>query len=214
MQHDGYRFRLHDKELKDFGLPTVKDLKNELDVELMRYDAEEELETFNRLEREMPLSEEQQVVFDYIYDVIINHKSGDGHRFIFVNAPGGTGKTTIAKRLLHKLRAEGKLGLVGAATTKAAMNYDDAYTMHSLLKFPVVEEGDRDIENPPTCQLEGTERLRLLLAILFLFWDELSSNHREIIESAVKYLRDLVFVCFGDIMQVSYVCIHMNAGDY
>jgi len=85
----------------------------------------------------------------------------------------------------------------------AATLYPYAMTAHSLFKFPVVEEHERDIENPPSCKLMGTKRLELLQAANWICWDEYPSNHKEILEDVVKWLPTLFVTPIGDIRQVN-----------
>ena len=49
---------------------------------------------------------------------------------IFIDGPGGTGKTTVIKKLIAKALAQGKLVKVCASTTLAATLYENATTAH------------------------------------------------------------------------------------
>ena len=195
------RFLASDKDLTDYGLPKPRNISDELSIELTRYDKKEQFELFQELTREKPLNVEQQQVFDDIFKIVMNHKPGDGNKYIMLQAAGGTGKTTVSIRLQAALRAEGKMVLVCAANTLAATLYDHAYTAHALHKFPVVKEYERDIENPPQCQLRNTPRLELLNTASAICWDEAYSNSKEILESAVQFVKDVVYIDCSDIRQ-------------
>jgi hypothetical protein len=52
-------------------------------------------------------------------------------------------------------------------------------------------------------RLENTDRLELLKECSLIIWDEFFSNHREIFESAYKFLPDsCVVLCMGDGRQI------------
>jgi len=46
------------------------------------------------------------------------------------------------------------------------------------------------------------DRLQLLKATKVIFWDEFISNHREILESVVQFLPDVIFIFAGDFRQI------------
>jgi hypothetical protein len=52
--------------------------------------------------------------------------------------------------------------------------------------------------------LEGTPRLELLRNLSLIIWDEFFSNHREIMESLLKYLKgtNVIILCMGDVRQI------------
>jgi PIF1-like helicase len=75
-------------------------------------------------------------------------------------------------------------------------------SLQYLFKFPVVDDENDDGELPE-CQLaKNPERLNLLKATKIIFWDEFVSNHREILESVVEFLPDVIFILAGDFRQI------------
>jgi hypothetical protein len=62
-----------------------------------------------------------------------------------------------------------------------------------------------DAEFIPECQLDGTERLELLMQCTVIFWDEFVSNHRDLFEAVWRKLtavKQFVFICAGDFHQI------------
>jgi signal recognition particle GTPase len=196
--------------MNDYGLPTPKSLSNELELEKTRYDEDKQRELFEHLQAVQPLNGEQTHVFEQIKNIVMQHHSdkiaglSPSSKYIFLQAPGGTGKTTIANRLCAYFRAQGLLGMICCATTLACNNYDHAMTAHSLFKFPVIEDSQRDYENPPTCKLTKTDRLTLLHQLDFNIWDEAVSNNKEIFNEITdkKYEINMVYILMGDNHQV------------
>jgi hypothetical protein len=200
--------------LEQFGLPTPTNTKTELEYEKLKYDCAQQQQLLIKLNQESPNNELQQIAFNEIMAAVDNPKPLNN--FYFINGQGGTGKTTLCKKLHAAIRAKGKIVKVCASTTLAATLYDDAMTAHSLFKYPVVEEEDKDMENPAECRLVGMERLELLKQTSVIFWDEFVSNHRELFEAVQKALRDcpnIVFVCSGDFRQILPVITNGSADD-
>ena len=58
-------------------------------------------------------------------------------RVIFVDGPGGTGKTFLYTLLLASVRAQGKVALAAASSCIAALLMEGGRTAHSRFKLPV-----------------------------------------------------------------------------
>ena len=76
-----------------------------------------------------------------------------------MGALGGAGKTTVFKQLQAACRAKGIMIQCCASTTLAALLFEGATTAHSLFRYPVTEEVDKDPEYLPECKLDGTQLL-------------------------------------------------------
>ena len=72
---------------------------------------------------------------------------------INVQGKGGSRKSTLAKKLLAWARSEGYICLGCASTALAATVYDDFTIAHVLFCCPVVEEEDKET-NEPTCNFQ------------------------------------------------------------
>jgi hypothetical protein len=78
-------------------------------------------------------------------------------------------------------------------------------TAHSLFKFPVEDDEEKDSEDRTSCKLENTERLELLQQTDVIIWDEFVSNNKDIFESVQRSLntfRNQIFICAGDFRQI------------
>ena len=77
---------------------------------------------------------------------------------IFIDGPGGTGKTTVIKKIIAKARAQGKIVKICASITLAATLYENATTAHSLFKYPVEDDNNKDSEEPSNRSVRVIER--------------------------------------------------------
>ena len=207
------RLQHEDKNLEMYGFPLPLKRDTELEREKLKFSVHSQSALYERLDTQFPNNDEQQRIFDTIIDAVVN--ASNNKRFFFIDGPGGTGKTTIVKKLIAAIRALGHLVKVCASTTLAATNYDDACSAHSLFKYPVVQEEDKDTEVRTECLLRNTERYILLQNTAIVFWDEFISNHRELFEAVLRALAGLrtIFVCIGDFRQILPVITNGNAMD-
>jgi len=194
-------------------LPTPKKDKTELQRELIRYDPTAEEQRLNYLNSETPNTVEQKQIFEYTMNAINENKS----EVIFIQGDGGSGKTTLAKKIIAAARAKGLLCAGCASTALAATNYENFDTAHGLFKFPVVEENDKETNEEIKCRVkEYPERLELLQHIKLIVWDEFPSNHREVFESVYKsldYFKNKIIICMGDFRQIAPVVPGGNRDD-
>jgi hypothetical protein len=187
--------------LSDFDLPEPLDYPTELAREKLKYSPEEQAVLYNELNRATPNNDEQQHIFNQIKEAIDTRESVK----FFIQGQGG-GKTTLAKKIMAYTRSQGLIALGCASTGLAATIYDDFNTAHSLFCYPVVEEGDEDESEPPSCQLlENPERHELLKASYLIVFDEMLSNNRELYEAAHRALGGFegkLLICMGDWRQI------------
>ena len=103
-------------------------------------------------------------------------------------------------------RSQGKIALGSASTALAATLYKDFETTHSLFKFPVVDEQDKDPNLPTECSLSRhPQRQELLRATTLFVFDEFPSLDREVFEGIYKEMMQFnnkVVVCLGDFRQL------------
>ena len=195
------RLALDDKTPEMFGFKSPTGVNTELEREQLQYDPHQELQKFESLQAEYPNNHDQQRVFD----TVIAAAHTGRNRFFFIDGPGGTGKTTVIKKIITKLRSEGKIVQVCASTTLAATLYENASTAHSLFKYPVEDEDSKDSEQRTCCNLKNTQRLELLQHTHVIVWDEFVSNNRELFEAVKRELyncKHLIFLCAGDFRQI------------
>ena len=195
------RLALEDKTPDMYGFKSPSGQNTEIERERILYDPHEEAQKFDLLVSQFPNNTDQQLIFDKIMEAVqIGRK-----KFFFIDGPGGTGKTTVIKKIITKLRSEGKIVQVCASTTLAATLYENAMTAHSLFKFPVEDDDEKDSEERTACNLENTERFELLQQTDVIIWDEFVSNNKDIFESVQRSLSmcsKQIFVCAGDFRQI------------
>ena len=201
------RFESEGKNMQDYGLPLPKDMKTELEVEKLKYDPDMQRKLYLSLCNQTPNTHEQQQIFDEIA-CAIKHKQT---RLFYIQGQAGSGKSTLAKKLMAWSRSNNKLCAGCASTGLAATIYEGFETAHSLFKFPVVEDDEREADVPIQCQLQHHKnRYEFLKATDFILWDEFPSCDREVFEAAYNALdgfENKVVVTMGDMRQIAPVVI-------
>ena len=196
-----HRLSLEDKTPEMYGFKSPPRQDTELEREKNLYDPFLEAQKLEHLETQYENNIDQKRLFDTIISAVDLGKKD----FFFIDGPGGTGKTTVIKKIVTKLRAEGKIVQICASTTLAATLYENAMTAHSLFKFPVEDDDQKDSEERTCCKLENTERLELLQNTHVIIWDEFVSNNKDLFEAVQRELhmcKNLIFICAGDFRQI------------
>ena len=103
---------------------------------------------------------------------------------IFLQAPGGTGKTYVLTTIINMLRASGKIVLAVASSGLAALLLPDGRTAHSRFKIPI------DVDDQSFCFIKGREdaTLELLKRTALIVWDEAPMNERAVFECVHRSL--------------------------
>ncbi|UYV76902.1 hypothetical protein LAZ67_14002340 [Cordylochernes scorpioides] len=170
------------KSIACMGLPLPENVSPPREASFLSdiYDRHE-LETLAST-RESSLNPDQK----YCYEAILNSvRSRAGTVFLFLDAPGGTGKTFIINLLVAKLRLE---GLVVCAAGIAATLLDGGRTAHSLFKLPLNLYDDE----LAVCNIAKQSATSKILQQCSLFiWDECTMAHRHSIEALDRTLKDL-----------------------
>jgi hypothetical protein len=89
-------------EMYGFPLPT-EGVLSELEQEKARYDMPTQSILLTELNSSAPNNPEQQVIFDRIVEAVTHKES----TFIYVQGPAGSGKTTLAKKIMAYVRSQG-----------------------------------------------------------------------------------------------------------
>ena len=119
--------------LRDFNLPATN--REALD------DSHEWIRETNYTEDELDavlsnielLNPEQEYVFNQIKDAFESSRGG----IIFIDAPGGTGKTFLSGIILAFVRRRGKIALAVASSGIAATLLQGGRTAHVVFKIPI-----------------------------------------------------------------------------
>lgn len=127
---------------------------------------------------------------------------------LFLDAPGGTGKTFLANLILAKVRQSGKIALAVASSGIAATLLSDGKTAHSTFKLPLTIS----LEQQCVCAIRKNGPFgKLLQDVSLIIWDECTMIHRAHIEAVNRTLQDIrssnavmggvTFVFAGDFWQ-------------
>ncbi|UYV81818.1 hypothetical protein LAZ67_20002585 [Cordylochernes scorpioides] len=177
---------INDRTLSQLGLqspercqPTI------LNRELMR-EKNYNIEQLRRfVDSKKPLLvEDQREAYNSIMDCINKQQGG----IIFLDAPGGTGKTFLINLLLAEVRSKNAIALAIASSGIAATLIAGGRTAHSMLKLPLNIAN----EQYPTCNISSTSgQAQVLKSCIIIVWDECTMAHKHSLEALDRTLRDL-----------------------
>lgn len=154
---------------------------NEMIAEQLNYDHIEQTafwETHHRL-----LNNEQRNGYDQILHSVEN-ENGD---IFMINGSGGTGKTFLYKVLCSKLRGDGAIVICTASSGIAALLLPGGRTAHSMFKIPI----DSLSQTSHCCIPKKGKRADLMRAVRCIIWDEVVPQHKYVVETLDRTLRDL-----------------------
>ena len=121
---------------------------------LLRKTAEENYERLNV---------DQKAVFDVAIHAVENQLP----KCLFIDAPGGTGKTFVFNTILAAVRSKGRIALAVASSGIASLLLNGGRTAHSRFKIPIA------INETSVCSISLQSGLGALLRECHLIiWDE------------------------------------------
>ena len=174
------------RELSEYGLPQPQAVDNDRFTRVYRREIDyDQGEQQAYIERNVPmLSSDQREVYDCFCSMI----DGDEGGMLFLDAPGGTGKTFLINLILAKLRSEGKIALATASSGIAATLLTGGRTLHSTFKIPLDLYG-MDI---PICSIKkGTALSRVIQEGKATVVDEAPMTNKLAFEALDRTLKDL-----------------------
>ena len=124
----------------------------------------------------------------HIFDSIVQKEQDGLGGLIFIDAPGGCGKTFLIETLLAHMRGQGKIAVATASTGLAATMLPGGKTVHSTFKIPLnIANNDAS-----TCSIKKESALsRMLQDASILIIDEATLLHRKVLEAMDTTLQDL-----------------------
>lgn len=174
---------INNKQLSDFGIakPTHYD----------EFEDENQKETFNIPELRKFVTEnvpkllrEQQTVYKYIMQKI-QEKSGG---IVFLDAPGGTGKTFLLNLIVSSVRLEQGKTIAVASSGIASTLLEGGRTAHSTFKLPL----NFGHTEHPTCNINKKSAIAELLRIVsIIIWDECPMTHKRAFEALNETMKDI-----------------------
>jgi hypothetical protein len=194
------------KTLDDFGLPTpsiafdwletnrLLEVEHDYNVEVLQAEVAMAIESLN---------DGQRAAYNGVIDVYAAHHA----KVIFIDGPGGTGKTYTENLILNVVRSCGDIALVVASSGIAALLLSGGRTTHSYLKIPIA------LDRKSFCYIRKQDDLTTLIRqTKLILWDEAPMTNKFAFEAVDQTLRDLtnrnepfggiVFVMSGDFRQV------------
>ena len=127
---------------------------------------------------------DQQRAFTEIWN-LVQEKKGS---IIFLDAPGGTGKTFVTGLLLAKVRQQKEIALAVASSGIAATLLEGGRTAHSAFKLPL----NLTHEEWPVCNVaKGSGVAKVLEKCRLIVWDECTMSHKKALEAVDRTLQDL-----------------------
>ena len=107
---------------------------------------------------------------------------------IFLDAPGGTGKTYLLNLILAKIRADRNIAIAVALTGIAATLLAGGKTADSTFKLPL----NLSQNEKPTCGIsKSTAKGELLRRAQLVVWDECTMSHKKAFEALNTTLQDI-----------------------
>ncbi|XP_017484852.1 PREDICTED: uncharacterized protein LOC108373467, partial [Rhagoletis zephyria] len=176
---------INNKALCQLGMPApTRDRNAVQDRDLMReqqFDANQ-LERFVQTQKEFLVADQKKA-----YDKIMQRVTkGDGG-IIFLDAPGGTGKTFLINLILASVRMRNGIAVAVASSGIASTLLDGGRTAHSALKLPL----NLHQTETPTCNISKNSGMAIVLKTCkIIIWDECTMAHKKSLEALDRTLRD------------------------
>lgn len=178
--------KLLNKEGWDFSkFPEMNQLTNETDDEIT-----DEIKQDALLKGQTQydqLNSDQKNIVDYVLKLVQTNDHTNQSNCIYIDGPGGTGKTFIYSTIYNLLTGLGKSVLTMAFTGIAATLLPNGKTVHKTLGLPVPLYADST--SSIKAQSKEAEQLRNCDAFV---WDESPMAPRHALEIMDRLLRDLM----------------------
>ncbi|KAH9542644.1 hypothetical protein CY35_13G018000, partial [Sphagnum magellanicum] len=126
---------------------------------------------------------------------------------IFIDGPGGTGKTYIENLILNVVRSRGDITLAVASPSIAVLLLSGGRTTHSYLKIPIA------LDCTSFCYIRKQDDLAVLIRqTKLILWDEAPMTNKLAFETVDRTLRDLTDrnEPFGGIVSRHLLCLGNN----
>jgi ATP-dependent exoDNAse (exonuclease V) alpha subunit len=136
----------------------------------------------------LPFNANQRETYEFILS-LIQYTDSLEPKFIFVDGPGGTGKTFLFNALLDSVRRTGSIALAVAHSGTAATLLKGGRTAHSTFKIPI------ELSSESMCNITPTsDTAELIRQAKIIIWDEASMISRDQIGTVDRTLRDIMKV--------------------
>ena len=120
--------------------------------------------------------------------MVMHTVDGDEGGILFIDAPGGTGKTFLLNLLLAKIRARGDIALATASSGIAATLLQGGRTAHSTFKIPIhLMPKEKQV-----CSIKkGSAMATLIRKCKVIVWDEATMANKLALEAVERTFQDI-----------------------
>jgi hypothetical protein len=194
------------KTLEDFGLPTpyvafdrletshLLEVERDYNVEVLQAEVVMAIESLN---------DGQRATYNGVIDAYAAHHV----KVIFIDGPGGMGKTYIENLILNVVHSRGDIALVVTSSGIVVLLLLGGRTAHSYLKISIT------LDYTSFCYIRKQDDLAVLIRqTKLILWDEAPMINKLAFKAVDRILRDLtdmnepfggiIFVMSGDFRQV------------
>ena len=136
------------------------------------------------LENEPRLTTDQLAISQRVSTLFDKGEGG----IVFIDAPGGTGKTFLLTFILARFRARGKIALAVTSSGIAAQLLPNGKTAHSAFRIPLnLLQSDK-----PLCHVkQPSPTATLLRQCSLIVWDEATMSNKRAFEALDRTLQDI-----------------------
>ncbi|KAM4034540.1 ATP-dependent DNA helicase PIF1-like [Anomaloglossus baeobatrachus] len=165
---------------------TTCSISNPLEIRT-KYKTDLSEDILMQIRRENPQTSQywyQRDAYNYILSLSETNKGC----IVFLDAPGGIGKTFVINLLLTKFRQQNKIALAVASSGITATLLKGGRTAHSTFKLPL----NLSHSDSPVCNIaKGSGLAKLLQKCSAIIWDECTMSHKKALEAVDRLLQDL-----------------------
>ncbi|KAL4143906.1 hypothetical protein QTP88_006160 [Uroleucon formosanum] len=177
---------LSGKSIVHFGFPLPINInRTTINIECLRERSYDQQKLLLSVQNENQLNREQRIVYDSVMSSVNNNEG----KILFLDAPGGTGKTFLINLLLAKVRYGGKIALAVASSGIAATLLVGGRTAYSTFKLPLKYDSDDITSVCNVSKQSGTGKL--MQDCCLIIWDETSMSQKTSVEALDRTMRDL-----------------------
>jgi hypothetical protein len=205
-----------EKTLSSFGLPMYYLSDNEMPTDTgdqINFDYEQE-QAENIYER---MTQEQQAIYNHIKRLIDEPKNTS--KCIFIDGPGGSGKSFTLKAIDHYVRSQGKTICNMSGFGVAANELRDGRTVHNRFGLEVPCES-----NTANSRIKvNSKAAKDIIATNVFIWDEAASSSKYMINCVERKLKELmgndlpmggkIVIFAGDFRQTLPIKKHSNRSE-
>ena len=140
------------------------------------------------------LTDDQRQVYNAVLELVQQGSIINGNRssnIIFLDAPGGTGKSFVINSMLKKIRSGSKIARATASSGIATALLQGGRTLHRTFRIPL----DMHLKEQPTCSIKrGTALAKVIKDAAASIVDEAPMTHKSAYEAVDHTLQDITGV--------------------